>query len=160
MDTAVVKESPKALGTVQMMIGVVIFFFGDVLKNIVNGVTVHSYITYWGSICFICTGALSVSSVDWRKQCVMKATLVMNVFSVVSAVLAVILFSIDLGPSSFRAILCKPCFYQLSMYYCQLQLKQVLGTIGVLLVFSLLEILVSIAMFVLTWKARSSIEIL
>ncbi|KAI5613741.1 hypothetical protein C0J50_4145 [Silurus asotus] len=114
----------------------------------------------------------------------MNATLVMNVFSVVSAVSAVILFSIDLGPSSFRAILCKPCFYQLSMYYCQLQLVKaslvmnvisavaalgafivfcidlylMRGPLRVFIVFSVLEICMAVWTFILIWKSRDSIE--
>ncbi|XP_026765454.1 uncharacterized protein LOC113523663 isoform X2 [Pangasianodon hypophthalmus] len=139
MVSTVIKKSPKALGTVQIMIGGVIFFFGIVLKNAVNGVTVDSRVTYWGSFC-------------------VKAALVMDVMSVVAAVVAVIVFSIDLAPTSLRATFCRPCFYELSMYYCQLHLKEILGTIRVLLVFILLEVFVSIMMFVLTWKTRNSPE--
>ncbi|KAB5584646.1 hypothetical protein PHYPO_G00109900 [Pangasianodon hypophthalmus] len=158
MVSTVIKKSPKALGTVQIMIGGVIFFFGIVLKNAVNGVTVDSRVTYWGSFCFIGSGALSIISVDLYNPSVVKAALVMDVMSVVAAVVAVIVFSIDLAPTSLRATFCRPCFYELSMYYCQLHLKEILGTIRVLLVFILLEVFVSIMMFVLTWKTRNSPE--
>ncbi|XP_046722977.1 membrane-spanning 4-domains subfamily A member 15-like isoform X2 [Silurus meridionalis] len=106
----IMNESPKALGTVQIIIGAVVFLFGFVLKSVSDSEiiinSVNSNIIYWGSFSFIISGALSVASLDTSH------------------------------PS----------------------LKHTIGNSKVLLGFSVLEIIVSIATFVLTWKVRSSTE--
>ncbi|XDV42511.1 hypothetical protein PO909_011157, partial [Leuciscus waleckii] len=75
------KLQPKALGTVQVMIGAMVFFLGVLLTiNDYNypAILVYSGITYWGS---------------W----IVKASLGMNVFSAITAGLAILLMSIQLG---------------------------------------------------------------
>ncbi|XDV42510.1 hypothetical protein PO909_011156 [Leuciscus waleckii] len=61
------KLQPKALGTVQVMIGVMVFFLGVLLTiNDYNypAILVYSGITYWGSWIFIIAGSLSVAAQD------------------------------------------------------------------------------------------------
>ncbi|KAG7327021.1 hypothetical protein KOW79_010422 [Hemibagrus wyckioides] len=147
----------KLIKTVQIMIGSVLFTFGIVLKNVMNGVTADSRVTYWGAFCFVSAGGLAITSVDYYRPSVVKASLVMNVVSVLAAVVAVVVFSVDLR--NCQVELCSPCFYELSMYYCQLELKGILGSTGVLLVFVLFEVFISIKMFLLNWKARGSPQI-
>ncbi|KAK7164675.1 hypothetical protein R3I94_003153 [Phoxinus phoxinus] len=71
------KLQPKALGTVQVMIGVVIFFLGVLLTiNDYNypAILVYSGITYWGSL-------------------IVKASFGMNMFSAITAGLSILLMT-------------------------------------------------------------------
>ncbi|XP_067264186.1 membrane-spanning 4-domains subfamily A member 4D-like isoform X2 [Chanodichthys erythropterus] len=60
--TGFLKLHPKALGTFQVMNGVMIFFLG-ILLTIHNynypAILAHSGITYWGSLIYISAGSLS-----------------------------------------------------------------------------------------------------
>ncbi|KAG1936409.1 membrane-spanning 4-domain, subfamily A, member 17C.1 [Pimephales promelas] len=100
MDTGEVKDTVIRLKTVQVMIGVVVFFLGVLLTlNDYNypAILVYSGITYWGSCIFIIAGSLSVAAQDKRHPSVVKASLGMNVFSAVTAGLAIPLMSVQLA---------------------------------------------------------------
>ncbi|XP_077094313.1 uncharacterized protein LOC143746389 [Siphateles boraxobius] len=82
------------------MIRVVVFFLGVLLTiNDYNypAILVYSGITYWGSCIFIIAGSLSVAGQDKLHPSVVKASLGMNVFSAITAGLAILLMSIQLG---------------------------------------------------------------
>ncbi|KAB5584643.1 hypothetical protein PHYPO_G00109870 [Pangasianodon hypophthalmus] len=95
--TAYLKGEPKALGTVQIMIGTTIFLFGIILTSFALTPGIISGIALWGSLIFISSGALSVAAANHYSSCVVKASLGMNVFSAVAAAFAVILFSVDMA---------------------------------------------------------------
>ncbi|MCI4375715.1 hypothetical protein PGIGA_G00113340 [Pangasianodon gigas] len=157
-----IKECPKALGTVQIIIGAVVFLFGIVLKAVADSVnninSVNSNVMYWGSISFISSGALSVASLDNRCPSVVKASLAMNVISAVTAIAAVSNFSTDLSKSPESE--CSRIYYrrELAIAYCKVFWKHTIGNSRVLQGFSLLEFFVSIATFVLTWIIKGSTE--
>ncbi|XP_051762052.1 membrane-spanning 4-domains subfamily A member 12-like [Ctenopharyngodon idella] len=98
------KAQPKALGTVQIMIGVVIFFIGIIFTISYPAIVVFSGITYWGFFIYISAGSLSVAAQNKLNLCVVKASLVMNVISAITAGLAILLLSIEL-------IVMHPWFY-------------------------------------------------
>ncbi|KAF7711061.1 membrane-spanning 4-domains subfamily A member 15-like isoform X1 [Silurus meridionalis] len=158
----IMNESPKALGTVQIIIGAVVFLFGFVLKSVSDSEiiinSVNSNIIYWGSFSFIISGALSVASLDTSHPSLVKAALAMNVVSLAIASAGVRVFSDDLQKSPEYH--CSHIFYQreLALIFCRFFWKHTIGNSKVLLGFSVLEIIVSIATFVLTWKVRSSTE--
>ncbi|MCJ8729990.1 hypothetical protein PDJAM_G00114080 [Pangasius djambal] len=95
--TAYLKGEPKALGTVQIMIGTTTLLFGIILTSLALTPGIISGIALWGSLIFISSGALSVAAANHYSSCVVKASLGMNVFSAVAAGLAVILFSVDMA---------------------------------------------------------------
>uniref|UniRef100_A0A8C2D2L0 Membrane-spanning 4-domains, subfamily A, member 17C.1 n=1 Tax=Cyprinus carpio TaxID=7962 RepID=A0A8C2D2L0_CYPCA len=67
------KAQPKALGTVQIMIGVMVFLLGIVLTAnfyIFSTISVISGITIWGSFIYISTGSLSVAAQNKLHPCV------------------------------------------------------------------------------------------
>uniref|UniRef100_A0A8C1VST0 Uncharacterized protein n=1 Tax=Cyprinus carpio TaxID=7962 RepID=A0A8C1VST0_CYPCA len=93
------KAQPKALGTVQIMIGVTVFLLG--ILHTTNfyeysAIVVYSGITYWGSFIYIITGSLFVAAQKKLNPCVVKASLGMNVVSAVTAGLAIVLMGIQL----------------------------------------------------------------
>ncbi|XP_073808459.1 membrane-spanning 4-domains subfamily A member 5-like isoform X2 [Danio rerio] len=96
------KAQPKALGTVQIMTGVIVFLFGIVLTIDFDyryhdpHLSVASGITYWGSLVYISAGSLSVAAQNKLHACVVKASLIMNVLSAITAAAAITLMSIEL----------------------------------------------------------------
>ncbi|XP_067266315.1 membrane-spanning 4-domains subfamily A member 4D-like [Chanodichthys erythropterus] len=90
------KVQPKALGTVQIMIGVVIFFLGILFTIDYPNIVIISGITYWGSFIYISAGSLSVAAQNKLNLCLVKASLIMNVISAITAGIAILLLSIEL----------------------------------------------------------------
>ncbi|XP_062393943.1 membrane-spanning 4-domains subfamily A member 4A-like [Sardina pilchardus] len=88
------KGEPTAMGTVEIMIGVVVLLFG-----FLTGSTMSTYffrITIWGPIIYITAGSLTVIAAKKLNPCLVKASLGMNIFSTITAVLAIITHSMDL----------------------------------------------------------------
>ncbi|KAI4875379.1 hypothetical protein NFI96_015457 [Prochilodus magdalenae] len=156
------KGEPKALGTVQIMIGILTLLLGIVLVIYVEAVSVFSGVTFWGSFSYIASGALSVVSINQPHPCVVKGSLVMNVFSALSSGLAMILLSHDLyGPIDYPR--CYDKFSDGSTSLCSASvmfLGQSRGISGVLLVFSVLEFIISICTSVFACKATYSDDLM
>ncbi|XP_036425582.1 membrane-spanning 4-domains subfamily A member 15-like [Colossoma macropomum] len=72
-------REPKALGTVQILIGIVTYLFGIVSAVHFNTVSGCSDISRWGSM-------------------IVRSSLVMNIISAVAAGVAIVLLSIDMTP--------------------------------------------------------------
>ncbi|XP_073696152.1 uncharacterized protein [Garra rufa] len=92
------KAQPTALGTVQIATGVMVLLIGIVLTIIINYTSIVTYsgITYWGSFIHISAGSLSVAAQKKFSLCLVKASLVMNVVSAVTAGIAIILMGIQI----------------------------------------------------------------
>ncbi|XP_043092904.1 membrane-spanning 4-domains subfamily A member 4A-like [Puntigrus tetrazona] len=142
------KAEPKALGTVQIMTGVMVFLLGIVLTNLsysFHMMSVYGFITYWGSAIYISTGSLSVAAQNQFHLCVLKASLGMNLFSIITAETAIILASMDLS--------------RVSLYNCCYDDKRsCLGITGILLVLSILQLIISIAILVFACKVACKPE--
>ncbi|XP_053353656.1 membrane-spanning 4-domains subfamily A member 4A-like [Clarias gariepinus] len=155
--TAFMKGEPKALGTVQIMIGIWTFLFGIVLSTSSISPGFISGITLLGSLFFISSGALSVAAANKSNSCVVKAALGMNVVSAVAAGLALSLFVMDmLYGSTFM-----PCrrYYYGSNYHCGYSTEHLWnGIYGVLFVFFLLEFIISISTSGFACKATCCTE--
>ncbi|XP_066520179.1 membrane-spanning 4-domains subfamily A member 4A-like [Hoplias malabaricus] len=127
------KGEPKVLGTVQIMIGITTLLFGIVSTVTMFTVSVVSGVTLWGPLFYITSGALSVAAGNKENPCLVKASLTLNVISSVVAGIAIIVMSVSISLAS--------------------------GVSGVLLVFSLLEFIISICSSAFACKASCCPEI-
>ncbi|XP_016130699.1 membrane-spanning 4-domains subfamily A member 4A-like [Sinocyclocheilus grahami] len=139
------KAQPKALGTVQILTGVMVFLLGIVLSGSLvrfGSISVFSGITYWGSFIYISTGSLSVAAQNKLHPCVVKASLGMNVISAITAAISIFLLGIEIGTSPRSHQNCNYASY--NNYDCIQSQVYYLGITGILLVFSILQFIISI----------------
>ncbi|XP_065122892.1 membrane-spanning 4-domains subfamily A member 12-like [Paramisgurnus dabryanus] len=144
------KVQPKSLGIVQIMIGVVTLLTGIVLAiNIQHFLlTVISGINFWGSFIYISAGSLSVAAENKLHSCVVKASLGMNVVSAITAGVAIILMSIQLPLLEYCG------YYRVyDMYSCSDIQVLGRGIVGILLMFSILQFILSICISSFACKA-------
>ncbi|XP_062393939.1 membrane-spanning 4-domains subfamily A member 4A-like [Sardina pilchardus] len=151
------KGEPVALGTVQIMIGVVIFMFGIVTTISTSALSVYSGYMFWGVIFYITAGSLTVRANKDLNSCLVKASMVMNIFSTITATLAIILHSLDIGlpMHPYYGNGCNHGDYQCHQIENLLWSKS-MGTSGVMLVLSVLEFIVSICVSAFACKATCS----
>ncbi|XP_028837726.1 membrane-spanning 4-domains subfamily A member 4D-like isoform X2 [Denticeps clupeoides] len=136
------KGEPKALGTVEIMIGVIMFLFGIVIARKSEGVVLYSGIMFWGAIIYVIAGSLSVAAEKNLNRCLVKASLGMNVVSSTVAGTAIILHSVD-----FIIILSSRYGFSDSYYFTHPYEKYqttALGINSVMLILAVLEFIVSI----------------
>uniref|UniRef100_A0A8C2D1K4 Membrane-spanning 4-domains, subfamily A, member 17C.1 n=1 Tax=Cyprinus carpio TaxID=7962 RepID=A0A8C2D1K4_CYPCA len=137
------KAQPKALGTVQIMIGAMVFILGIVLTSSIYNYTAiieYSGINYWGSFIYISAGCLSVAAQNKHHPCVVKASLGINVFSAITAGMAIHLMGIQLALISMD----NPSLY---VEYFTMRVT------GILLVFTIPQFIISIYISALGCKA-------
>ncbi|XP_066521256.1 membrane-spanning 4-domains subfamily A member 5-like isoform X1 [Hoplias malabaricus] len=141
------RREPKALGTFQIMTGLITVLLGIVLITHNNPlIIIFSGIFLWGSSLYITAGALAVSVNNKSTTCHVIGCLVMNVLSAIAAGIAIIFLSLDIVYWHRRS-----CGFQHGQYdtYNPFQrdcLSMVLGDgiLGVLLVFTAVQLIVSI----------------
>ncbi|KAF5896757.1 membrane-spanning 4-domains subfamily A member 4A-like, partial [Clarias magur] len=146
------KGEPKALGVVQIMTGVLTILFGIVLALPAQTISVFSGIVFWGSLFHISAGSLAVSASNKLNAGVVRAALSLNILSTIYAVIAIILHSKDLAtrPTS------RSCSYHDNSYECRehyLEDDRPKGISAVLLIFSLLQFAISVAVLTFACKA-------
>ncbi|XP_066522747.1 uncharacterized protein [Hoplias malabaricus] len=105
------KRENKALGTAQIVIGIMTLLFGIVSTVRLEAFFVYAYVTLWGPAFFIISGVLSVVAGFKAYPSLVTVSLVMNVISSVIAGVAIVLLSISL--ISFRPVdLCYEISYR------------------------------------------------
>ncbi|XP_058258314.1 membrane-spanning 4-domains subfamily A member 4A-like isoform X2 [Hemibagrus wyckioides] len=132
------KGEPKALGTVQIMIGFLMILFGIVMAIFPRSLSVYTGVVFWGSL-FV------------------NATLVLNIINAIATGIAIVVFSFDF---IFVIYVFNACYYDSSGYHCSGHDTEgfVLGINGVLLVFSLLQFCISISVSAFVCKATCTHE--
>ncbi|KAL6455675.1 hypothetical protein MHYP_G00355260 [Metynnis hypsauchen] len=144
------KGEPKALGSVQIMIGLFTLLLGVVITLYIPAVTVVSGIVFWGSLVYISSGSLAVSASNKLHSCVVRGALWMNVLSTIIAGLNIILLSLDLTIGhTFRY-----CNYN-SGYGCSSN-GLTNGIFVMLLIFSITQFIISFCLSGFACKATCS----
>lgn len=145
---AFIRAHPLAVGTVQIMIGVMVFLFGIVMAIGADSFGVFSGIFVWGAGFYITSGSLTVAAGKSLSRCLVNTSLAFNVVASVASLTAVILYSLD------AAGLIIYCYDDSSWpFYCELYRTRMQGFSGVLAVFHLLEFIVSITVAAFACKA-------
>ncbi|XP_015462064.3 membrane-spanning 4-domains subfamily A member 4A [Astyanax mexicanus] len=134
------KGQPKAVGTMEIMIGIIAFLFAIVLTVSAPSVSIYSGVLYWGSVIYIITGSLTVAAENSLSSCLVNGSLGMNVFSAVVSGTAVIILSVDVSVGLGYEL----CYGSFSYYDCKSFKDQTAGITGVLLVLSVLQFMLSI----------------
>ncbi|KAM6968149.1 membrane-spanning 4-domains subfamily A member 4A-like [Aplochiton taeniatus] len=141
------KGEPKALGTVQIMVGVLAFLIGIVMAIHADTLGIFSGIFIWGATFYIIAGSLTVAAGRTLNKCLVNGSLGMNIVAAIVSLTGVILYSMDAAGVTFY------CSF-LSVF----SQSQTQGVSGVLAIFSLLEFTVSISVSVFACKATCCSE--
>ncbi|XP_056310572.1 membrane-spanning 4-domains subfamily A member 4A-like [Danio aesculapii] len=135
------RGQPKALGTVQIMIGVLTLLFGVMCTGYEHFFFINTGASYWGSLIYIAAGSLSIAAENKINSpaglCLVKASLGMNIFSAIAAGISIIVFSLNLALAPIFGFCGHPDYF-----FSERTLLS--GISGVLLVFAILEFFISI----------------
>ncbi|XP_017548524.1 membrane-spanning 4-domains subfamily A member 12-like [Pygocentrus nattereri] len=146
------KGEPKALGSVQIMIGLFTLLLGIVMIMYIPAFTVFSGIVFWGALVYISTGSLAVSTSNKLHYCVVRGALWMNVISTIIAGISITLLFLDLTiMQTFRF-----CNHN-SGYGCSPK-GLTIGIFAVLLIFSIIQFIISFILSGFACKATCSGE--
>nr|XP_019609566.1 PREDICTED: membrane-spanning 4-domains subfamily A member 15 isoform X2 [Rhinolophus sinicus] len=105
METFLTGE-PKALGTVQILIGLIHLGFGSVLLMVRRGhvgmLFIESGVPFWGGACFIISGSLSVAAEKSHTSCLVRSSLGTNILSATAAFAGTAILLMDFGVTNWN----------------------------------------------------------
>ncbi|XP_026172598.1 membrane-spanning 4-domains subfamily A member 15-like isoform X2 [Mastacembelus armatus] len=84
-----------AFGTVQIMIGLIIFLFGTVLFHRAPTTQGHTGVFVWGALCFITAGSLTVTAGRSLNHCLVNGALGFSIATVVTSAAATTFYILD-----------------------------------------------------------------
>ncbi|CAM5149302.1 unnamed protein product [Natator depressus] len=95
------KAQPKALGAIQILIGLMHIGFGGVAAvfvgyNVYISISVIGGYPFWGGLFFVISGSLSVAAENHRNTCLVRGSLGMNITSAIFSAIGIILFLTEL----------------------------------------------------------------
>ncbi|XP_074087495.1 membrane-spanning 4-domains subfamily A member 6A-like [Macrotis lagotis] len=171
------KEESKALGTIQILTGLMILSVGIILACLHNESFQPSYskivksgYPFIGSVSFIISGSLSIASEREKTKSLNRASLAANMISGVEATAGILLFSVVL-PELHKDL--AHCIEQinhlnqerqdydlyhhhyLSDWPCQIASSALTGTLSVMLIFSGLELCSAVFVALFEWRRLS-----
>ncbi|XP_055439371.1 membrane-spanning 4-domains subfamily A member 15 isoform X1 [Bubalus kerabau] len=103
---------PKALGTVQILIGLIHLGFGGVLLMVRRGhvgmLFIEGGVPFWGGACFIISGSLSVAAEKNHTSCLVRSSLGTNILSTMAAFAGTAILLMDFGVTNWVCCLTSP----------------------------------------------------
>ncbi|XP_072494847.1 membrane-spanning 4-domains subfamily A member 4A-like isoform X1 [Notamacropus eugenii] len=140
------KGEPKALGVIQIMIGLMNFSLGNILDHtflnqIGQPFLFHSGYTFWGPAFFILSGSLSIAAENRTTKGLVKSSLGLNIVSVLVSGMGIYLLLGSLGNiySIYQHYTTEPDVYPVGF-------SILFGINGLLLVFTFLEFIIAITL--------------
>ncbi|XP_030606086.1 membrane-spanning 4-domains subfamily A member 4A-like [Archocentrus centrarchus] len=91
---------PEALGTVQIIIGLMDFLFGLVMLP--DYITANTGVFVWGPLVFITAGSVTVAAGKRLNRCLVRTALGFNVVAAVASAVAIIIYSTDASYSGYH----------------------------------------------------------
>ncbi|KFO29476.1 Membrane-spanning 4-domains subfamily A member 15 [Fukomys damarensis] len=96
---------PKALGAVQILIGLIHLGFGSVLLMVRRGplgmLFIQGGAPFWGGSCFVLSGSLSVAAERSHTRCLVRSSLGTNILSATAAFAGTAILLMDFGVTTW-----------------------------------------------------------
>ncbi|EHB12738.1 Membrane-spanning 4-domains subfamily A member 4A, partial [Heterocephalus glaber] len=143
------KGEPKILGTVQILIALMNFSLGIVVMSVMvpaydpHPILFNMGYPIWGSMMFIISGSLSIAAGATTTKGMIQTSIGLNITSSVLAALGVILTAISMNILSFEYSICHRAHMP---DMCSLTFAVMTGLEGMVLIFSLLELSIALAL--------------
>ncbi|XP_052434594.1 uncharacterized protein tmem176l.1 isoform X6 [Carassius gibelio] len=157
-----------ALGTMQIIVGVISIVFGILLKSswIWNNITESGIIFWFGGVVLV-IGIVTVLAARFPSPVLLVITVILNIVSAALAITAVVLYSIDQGTAN--GLYCDTSYYssysditpspeqtrinQICVQYKYLNMMILRGLDVMMIALSVLQLCVNISFCVVTGKA-------
>ncbi|XP_028593441.2 membrane-spanning 4-domains subfamily A member 15-like [Podarcis muralis] len=141
---------PKALGTVQIVVGAIEICFGvalTVAQEDSKTLTVKSGLYFWFGILLLISGSLLVEMEKRDLQWLVKASSAANLLVCVAALVAVILHSTEIAQTHQQGDLCDDSDMHYGYCFSSIQ-TLIYGLNAVFIIFSVLELCIAVAALV------------
>ncbi|XP_053548273.1 uncharacterized protein LOC128640004 isoform X1 [Bombina bombina] len=148
---AFLKGQPKTLGTVQITLVILHVALSAVLIATMGSslsITIISGVTFWGSIFYLISGALSVAAEIKQSRCLVRGSLSINIISCIAALLEISLISADFNINRYSSCQSYGCW---SSSYPIVNIRTV--SLGFLLFVSLLQFSLSLSLAIFGCKS-------
>uniref|UniRef100_A0A3B5A712 Membrane-spanning 4-domains subfamily A member 15-like n=1 Tax=Stegastes partitus TaxID=144197 RepID=A0A3B5A712_9TELE len=156
---------PQALGTVQILIGLVVLFFGLIQLPYSHALEIYSGVFVWAALTFITAGSVTVAAGRLSSRRLVKAALGLSAAAAVISAAATIIYCMNAIISHSGVYYREPincCWFNGSYYSCcydwesyYIDWVPAVGVSCVLAVFSFLVLIVSVRIAMFGYRALS-----